>query len=128
MHIFFKVPLLPIDIRFSSGDNWTSAEAAWITNRNGGLARKETALRGSFKSDHLIYATGKPNPADKFTCPETGRVFHGKIVQNASGVHAVTSAQVYSDWLFQESVKNGVMAAEQATKTIQSDNLQSAAA
>jgi hypothetical protein len=112
----------PISLRLYSGQdrgkNWTHLEAAWVTNRNGGKARRETAVAASFKSEHLIDVAGKDNPADTFTCPDTGAVYYGKIVQTPSGIYAVSATDVYTKALYQAAVKTGLTAAESATAKI----------
>lgn len=109
----------PIALRFYSGDNWTHAEAAWVTNRNGGKARRETAIRAGFKSEHAIDMIGKDNPADKFTCPDTGTVYYGKLVSTPAGIYVVSAADVYTKALYTKAVKLGLAAAETATSQIQ---------
>ena len=109
----------PIALRLYSGKdrgaNWTHLEAAWITNRNGGKARRETAVSAGFKSEHLIDMVGKDNPADTFTCPDSGTVYYGKIVQTPTGVYAVSAADVYTKAIYTKAVRDGLTAAESAT-------------
>jgi hypothetical protein len=105
----------PIAIRVYSGDNWSHAELAWVTNRNGGKARRETAIKGGFKSEHLIDIVGKDNPADTFECPDTGTLYFGKIVQGPSGVYVLSARDVYTKALYTKAVKQGLAAAESAT-------------
>lgn len=108
----------PIAIRFYSGHNWTHSELAWVTNRNGGKARRETAVRAGFKSEHAIELVGQDNPADSFICPSTGQTFHGKIVQTPTGVYAISAADVYTKSLYTKAVKQGLQAAESATSEL----------
>lgn len=108
----------PLSFRFYSGHNWTHAEVAFVTNRNGGMARRETAAHVGFKSEHLIDAIGKENPADTFECPDTGTLFFGKIVQTPTGVYAVTAKEVYTKALYERACKQGLSQAEQATTQI----------
>lgn len=112
----------PISLRLYSGQdrgkNWTHLEAAWVTNRNGGKARRETAVAASFKSEHLLEMAGKDNPADTFTCPDTGTVYYGKIVQTPTGVYAISATDVYTKSLYTKAVKQGLTAAESATAKI----------
>jgi hypothetical protein len=112
----------PISLRLYSGKdrgkNWTHLEAAWVSNRNGGKARRETAVAASFKSEHLLEMAGKDNPADTFTCPDTGTVFFGKIVQTPTGVYAISAADVYTKSLYTKAVKQGLTDAESATAKI----------
>lgn len=112
----------PISLRLYSGTdrgtNWTHLEAAWVTNRHGGKARRETAVSAGFKSEHLLDMVGKENPADTFTCPDTGTVFYGKIVQTPTGVYAISAADVYTKQLYEKACKEGLKAAESATSQI----------
>lgn len=111
----------PISLRCYSGTcdngtrNWTHLEAAWVTNRNGGAARRETAVNAGFKSEHLIEIAGTENPADTFICPKTGQTFYGRIVQTPTGVYTLTAAEVYTKQLYTKAVKEGLRAAESAT-------------
>lgn len=109
----------PIALRLYSGKNWTYAEAAWVTNRNGGKARRETAINAGFKSEHAIDMLGRDNPADKFVCPDTGKEYFGKIVSTPTGVYAVSAADVYTKAIYQEAVKKGLHQAEAATANVE---------
>lgn len=108
----------PLSLRFYSGKNWTHAEAAWVSNRNGGKARRETAIRAGFKSEHAIDMIGRDNPADEFVCPTTGQKFFGKIVSTPSGVYAISAKDVYTKSLYTKACKEGLQAAESATAQI----------
>jgi hypothetical protein len=110
-----ELNLGPISARLYSGKNWTHAELAFVSNRNGGQARRETAVSAGFKSDHLIDMVGKDNPADTFECPETGTLYFGKIVQTPTGVYAISAKDVYTKSLYTKVVKEGLAAAETAT-------------
>jgi hypothetical protein len=110
-----EINLGPISARLYSGNNWTHAELAFVSNRNGGMARRETAVSAGFKSDHLIDMVGKDNPADSFECPETGTLYFGKIVQTPTGVYAISAKDVYTKALYTKAVKQGLAAAESAT-------------
>lgn len=113
-----ELNLGPISIRSFSGNNWSSLELAFVTNRHGGMARRETALRSEFKSEHLIDAVGRENPADSFECPDTGTIFFGKIVELGDGIHMITAKEVYTRALFERAVKKGLADAESATKAV----------
>lgn len=110
----------PVSLRLYSGRNWTHAEAAWVSNRNGGKARRETAVQAGFKSEHAIDIVGKDNPADEFTCPTTGTVYYGKICQTPTGVYVISAKDVYTKALYTKAVKEGLNAAETATVKIAS--------
>lgn len=116
-----ELNLGPISARLYSGKNWTHAELAFVSNRNGGKARRETAVSAGFKSDHLIDMVGKDNPADSFECPETGTLYFGKIVQTPTGVYAISAKDVYTKALYTKVVKQGLAAAETATTPPQSE-------
>jgi|GEM_PF-2159687 hypothetical protein len=114
-----ELNLGPLSARLYSGSNWTHAELAWVSNRNGGMARRETAINAGFKSDHLIDMVGKDNPADTFECPDTGTLHFGKIVQTPTGVYAITAKEVYTKALYSKAVKQGLAAAESATEVVE---------
>lgn len=109
-----KINLGPFAFRVFSGDNWTSVELAFATNQNGGMARRETALRGSFKSEHLIDMVSKENKADSFTAPD-GKTYYGRIHQTPTGVYTISAREVYTKLLYQDAVTNGLREAEAAT-------------
>lgn len=116
-----ELNLGPISARLYSGSNWTHAELAWVTNRNGGMARRETAINAGFKSEHLLDTVGKDNPADSFECPETGTLYFGKIVQTPTGVYAISAKEVYTKSLYTKAVKHGLAAAESATELVSAE-------
>ena len=113
-----ELNLGPLSLRYYSGNGWSHAEAAFVSNRNGGMARRETAINAGFKSEHLTEALGKQNPADTFTCPETGETYYGKIVNGPSGVFTISAKEVYTKALYSKAVKSGLMAAETATTAV----------
>lgn len=114
-YILMDLHLGPLDVRLYGGDNWSHFELAWVSNRHGGKARRETAVRAGFKSEHLISATGKDNPADTFECPQTGTLYFGRLVQIGNTIHAISARDVYSEALYKKAVKEGLLQAEQAT-------------
>ena len=116
-----ELNLGPISARLYSGSNWTHAELAWVSNRNGGMARRETAINAGFKSDHLTEMAGKDNPADTFECPDTGILYFGKIVSSPTGVYAISAKEVYTKTLYTKAVKHGLAAAETATESVSTD-------
>jgi hypothetical protein len=101
---------LPIRFRVFTADNFFSAELALVTRPNGGLAKRETAVRVGFRSDHLVQLAGIDNPADTFECPDTGTLFIGKIVNTPDGVLAVTSRELYTEALIARAAKDAVEA------------------
>ncbi len=90
-----ELNLGPISARLYSGSNWTHAELAWVSNRNGGMARRETAINAGFKSDHITDMVGRDNPADTFEDPATGTLYFGKIVSSPTGVYAISAKDHY---------------------------------
>lgn len=122
VHFLFLVMstfiLGPVEARFYSGNNWSNFKLAFVTNRNGGMARRETAIKGGFKSDHVTDMIGQDNPADTFEAPD-GTLFFGKIVQTLSGVHTVSAKEVYTKSLYQKAVKQGLNEATTATQAIE---------
>lgn len=109
----------PFALRAYSGDNWSHLELAFITNRKGGMARRETALRGGFKSEHLIELVGTDNPADVFEDPSTGTPYFGKVVQGPAGTYVISAKEVYTRALYEKACKQGLQQAEAATASLQ---------
>lgn len=109
----------PVDFRLYSGDNWTHGEIAWVSNRNGGMAYRETAIRAGFKSDHLTDVIAKDNPADVFECPESGTAYFGKILQTPTGTYVISAKEVYTKAIYERACKQGLANAQQATAELQ---------
>lgn len=99
---------IPVRLRWFTADNFFSAELALVTRPNGGLARRETAIRVGFRSDHLVQMAGVDNPADTFECPDTGTLFIGKIINTPDGVLAVTSKELFTEALIQRASKDAL--------------------
>lgn len=127
--IFFLTAALPMNLslgplrfRAFSGENWSHIELACVTRPEGGLARRETAVRAGFKSEHAIASLGADNPADTFECPTTGTLYFGKIVKQGNSVHAISAKQVYTSALMTKVEKAataaGLKAAEEAKLAI----------
>lgn len=118
-----KIQLGPIDLRFRQGSDdehaWTNLELAFVTNRNGGKARRETALRAGFKSEHLVDLVGKDLASDTFECPDTGTLYFGKIIQTPSGTYVISAKEVYTRAVYEKACKEGLKQAEAATSTLQ---------
>jgi len=110
-----EINLGPISARLYSGNNWTHAELAFVSNRNGGMARRETAISAGFKSDHLIDMVGKDLPSDTFECPDTGTLYFGKIVQTPTGTYVISAKDVYTRAVYERACKEGLKLAEQTT-------------
>jgi hypothetical protein len=103
----------PLTFRAYSGENWSHLELAIASNPKGGMARRETAVRLGFKSEHLIQMQGKDNPNDSLATPE-GNIVFGKVSVTPAGVFVLSAQEVYALGLYQQSVKNGLLAAESA--------------
>jgi hypothetical protein len=114
-----NLELGPFALRVFSADNWTSLELAFASNKNGGMARRETALRSSFKSEHLLDTLGVDNPADTFECPATGTLYFGKIQQTPTGVHAISAREVYTRAIYERACKDGLKQATEATAKVE---------
>jgi hypothetical protein len=123
-----ELNLGPISARLYSGNNWTHAELAWVSNRNGGMARRETAINAGFKSEHLLDTVGKDLASDTFECPDTGTLYFGKIVQTPTGVYVISAKDVYTKAIYTKAVKHGLAAAETATELVSSDSKQAVTA
>lgn len=114
-----ELNLGPLALRLYSGSNWTHAEAAWVSNRNGGMARRETAINAGFKSDHLTDMVGKDLASDTFECPDTGTLYFGKIVQTPTGTYVISAKEVYTKAIYERACKEGLQNAEAATTKLQ---------
>jgi hypothetical protein len=104
----------PFTVSHFSGSDWSWIDLAYVSNRKGGMAARTTNLRGSFRSQHLTESFGQDNPADTFTCPTTGTVYYGRIVQGSDGVHSISAKEVYSKALYTKAVKEGLTNASKA--------------
>lgn len=108
----------PITVRHYSGDNWSNTEVALVTNRNGGMSRRETAVRLGFQSEHLIQAFGRDNPNDRYTTPE-GNIVFGKIsFTPGGGVHVLSAAEVYAAGLRAVALKQAADQAVEVTEPV----------
>lgn len=107
-----NIHLGPFALRyFGEGGLWTSLEIAVISNRHCGLARRESAFRFSFKSEHCIEAFGLQNPADAFTAAD-GSVTYGRIVIHRGHAYALTAEQVYTANLLRQARQAARQAAD----------------
>jgi hypothetical protein len=111
-----ELDLGPFSFRcFATRDGHTRYQLAFVTNRTGGDAYRESTLEASVRSDHLLEAVGRQNPADTFTDPDTGVVYYGKFCQTPAGVHVLTAKQVYTKAIYDQAVKAGLVEAQAAT-------------
>lgn len=83
----------PIEFRLASGNNWSTAELAFVSAKKNGLAQRETAIKTGFKSEHLIEVFGEDNPADTVKVGDV--TYAGKVVPGLDGEqHVITAEQV----------------------------------
>ena len=108
-----QISVGPLEFRVYSGSNWSSLELAWVTARTHGQAQRETALRASFKSEHLLEFTGTPNPRDTITVD--GTTYQGRSASGHGGNdHVLTASQVAARALRNEAIRHRV---EQVNRT-----------
>jgi hypothetical protein len=98
----------PIDIRYFSGSNWSNLELALVTARKAGQAQRETTIRTSFKSDHLVELLGEDDPTDQYIAPG-GEIYYGKTFAGVDGdTHSLSAEQVYAGQLRKQALKEAV--------------------
>lgn len=106
-----QLSLGPLELRFFSGQNWSTFEVGLITARKAGQAQRETTLRSSFKSEHLLGILGEEDPTDQLTTPN-GEVFYGRVSPGIDGdAHAIPAEAVYAAHLRKQALRE---AAKQA--------------
>lgn len=111
-----ELDLGPFSFRcFATRDGHTRYQFAFVTNRTGGDAYRESTLEASVRSDHLLEATGRDNPADTFIDPDTNITYYGKFCQTPAGVHVLTAKQVYTKAIYDKAVKSGLAEAQLVT-------------
>ena len=116
-----KASFGPIDVRFYAGLNWSNLELAWVTARKQGCAQRETTLRCSFKSEHLLDIAGTSNPNDKLAI--NGTIYYGRRLTGIDGAfHSLTASQVAARALRIQAMQQGLQLANQAAVTITGDN------
>lgn len=115
-----ELALGPIDICFYSGSNWSSFKLGFVTNRDGGAARRESAIRGSFKSEHLIEAVGTENTADVAII--NGKTYHGRIVRGLDGDHVLSALQVAARHEYQDTLRQQKRNAVKAAADVEASN------
>jgi len=108
-----ELNLGPLSLRAYSEEGWWSVIGGIVTNRDSGLASRETAVRLSAKSEHITDMTGKDNPDDVFTCPVSGELFFGK-----TGFSPLSAQQVYAATLIKRAKAVGLKDAQAATATL----------
>jgi hypothetical protein len=116
-----QASLGPIEVRYFSGLNWSNFELAWVTARKQGFAQRETALRCSFKSEHLLDIAGTSNPDDTLTVD--GTTYHGRCSTGIDGaVHTLTARQVAARAVRIQAMQQGLQQANRAAVTITGDS------
>jgi hypothetical protein len=109
-----QLSLGPIDIRFFSGQNWSTFELGLVTARKAGQAQRETTLRTSFKSDHLLELVGEEDPTDQFQAPD-GEVFCGRVCAGIDGdAHTLSAEAIYAAHLRKQALREAAKAARAA--------------
>lgn len=117
-----QISLGPIDIRFYSGKGWSSGELAFVTARKAGQAQRETALRTSFKSEHLTEVFGDEDPTDSFQAPD-GQTYYGRVTSGFDGdAHVITAEQVYARKRRADDLRRAAVEANKAYATTASVN------
>jgi hypothetical protein len=119
MTFFKELALGPISLRAGGGENWSQFDLAFTTNRNAGMAARESAIRFGFKSDHLLALTGTDNANDVYKTPE-GDTVYGKVSITPGGaVHVLSAHQVYAERVHRAALKSGLeLAAESAADLV----------
>jgi len=107
-----NINLGPFALRYyGEAGIWSSLELAYVSNRHCGLARRESAVRCSWKSEHSIEAFGLPNPADAFTATD-GSITYGRIVIHRGHAYAISAEQLYTANLLRQARQAAREAAE----------------
>jgi hypothetical protein len=115
MTFFQEIILGPVSLRAGGGQNWSQFDLAFTTNRNAGMAARESAIRFGFKSDHLLALTGTDNANDTYKTPE-GDTVYGKVSITPGGaVHVLSAHQVYAQRVHQAALKSGLELAAEST-------------
>lgn len=111
-----NINLGPISFRaYADTEGYSNFVLGFTTNRHGGDAARETAIRAGFKSEHITQWIGEKNLADKFEDPATGTLYFGRFCKTPTGVFYINAKSVYMQALYQRAVRSGLEAAEQAT-------------
>jgi len=115
-----KLSIGPVDIRYYAGLNWSNFELTWVTARTHGFAQRETALRCSFKSEHLLELCGAENLADQITI--NGANYCGRHSAGPDGVlHTLTAAQVAARAQRIVTMRRGLSEANRAAVNVTGD-------
>ncbi len=112
----------PCFLRAYSGSNWSSVELGFATNRNGVLARRESALSMGFKSEHALELFSVDNPADRFVAPD-GTITHGRICVQGSRTYSLSAEQVFTAALHKRTLRATRQRAEQQAQQELADAL-----
>ena len=116
--MFIQLPFgIPVQIHAYSGDNWSHLKACIVSGRNEDGTQRETAVQGSFKSDHLVEALGEENADDVAVI--NGTIYHGRTVRGIDGdVHHITAVQVAARREYEKTFKEARRAANQAAFSV----------
>jgi len=109
-------------LRVYSGSNWSHLELGFATNRNGGLARRESALALGFKSEHALEVFSVENPADRYVAPD-GSITHGRICVQGSRTYSLSAEQVFTAALHKRTLRAARQRAEQQAQQELADAL-----
>lgn len=112
----------PCFLRAYSGSNWSHVELGVATNRNGGLARRESALSLGFKSEHALEVFSVDNPADRYVAPD-GTITHGRICVQGSRTYSLSAEQVFTAALHKRTLRAARQRAEQQAQQELADAL-----
>jgi len=107
-------------LRVYSGANWSTIELGFATNRNGGLARRESAVSLGFKSEHALEVFSVENPADRFVAPD-GTITHGRICVQGDRQYSLSAQEVYTARLFDAATAAAQLHAESEVQQHLSD-------
>ena len=119
MSTFFKeITLGPVSLRLGGGSNWSELDLGFTTNRNAGMASRETAIRLGFKSDHLLELTGQSNPHDTYITPAGNTVYGVINITPGGAVHVLTAQQIFAEQVRKDATKAGLTAASGAAAAI----------
>ena len=120
MTFFKELSLGPVSLRASGGDNWSLFDLAFTSNKNAGMAARETAIRLGFKSEHLLALAGTDNANDTYVTP-AGDTVYGKVSITPGGaVHVLTAQQVYAETVRAKATQAGLKEAADSAANLAS--------
>lgn len=114
--MILRIPFTPIEFRVASGSGWSSFEAALVNNADNDLARRETAVRAAFKSEHLTEIFGEEDTTDAFEAPN-GKTYYGRTTTGLDGErHVITGRQVYARQAHADAIRAAKTSAQVASR------------